>query len=42
MEGTMLRAKAPHIEHNERDISYYARLEKISGEKKSYLLSEGS
>ena len=29
----MLRAKVPHIEPNEADIAYYARLEKISGEK---------
>ena len=33
LDGSILRAKAPHIEHNEKDISYYARLEKISGEK---------
>ena len=33
LEGSILRAKAPHIEPNEKDISYYARLEKISGEK---------
>ena len=33
MEGQMLRSKMPHIEQNEKDISLYARLEKISGEK---------
>ena len=33
IEGSMLRAKVPHIEPNEADIAYYARLEKISGEK---------
>ena len=33
MEGQMLRSKMPHIELNEKDISLYARLEKISGEK---------
>ena len=33
MNGSILRSKMPHIEPSEKDIAYYARLEKISGEK---------
>jgi len=41
LEGSILRAKVPHIEKNEHDISYYARLEKISGEKNNiYCLND--
>ena len=33
IEGYKLRSKIPHIELNEKDISLYARIEKISAEK---------
>ena len=42
LEGSILRAKPPHIEPNEKYISYYARLEKISVEKSNILSSRFS
>ena len=33
LEGIILRSKLPHVEKNENDISFYARLEKVTGEK---------
>jgi hypothetical protein len=33
MQGFRIRSRLPHFEESEPNISYYARLEKIRGEK---------
>lgn len=41
MQGSILRAKLPHIEENEHNISYYAKLEKMSADQnKIYSLKD--